>query len=317
MKTLQPIENLYPFEVGQKVRYKAMLGSTLKEAYIVRFIDEDTALCKSRKGRIFKSKLENLHACASVNPNDQYEPLYLPWSKHLLQKIRIAKIDPFLCEAIWTYVAHKCWARKLVMPTITVTDLPGPLKGYYKVKDGKPGQGEILIDRGGNFGLNGLASVVAHESCHQYEDRLGHDPGHEDLFHKLARHVGQKTGIKVVARSTDESDAEFQMGLGKLESKETFFYIFVHDQEERKIDCGHTKSKLVALDAFNAFSGDFFDQVTVYAMKDLALRKLCADLDEQRKKGGKKYSLTEARDFMLDYAKKNGKVVLDHKPKRD
>ena len=309
MKSLATVENQYPLEVGQKVRYKGLLSSKLHEAYIVKIIDDDRAVICDRKGIKSRIRLERLLADASLIKGEAFKPLYMPWSKWLRQKERLVKLDQFLCEAIWTYVSHKVWPRRLEMPVISVMNLPHFIKGYWQPNKQKAGGGELLIDPAGRFGLNGLASVVAHETCHQYQTYMGQDAAHNDLFHTLAERVYRSTGIKVFSTADDASDSEFEMGVQPIESEYPVYYLFLTDG--RSIEAGSALSKTTAANAFNAFKGNE-QELAVYVMNDLALKKLCADLDAQRAAG--RYTLTKAVDFMLEYVQQHGKVVLHHKP---
>lgn len=302
----------YPFVVGQKVRYRPLLSRKMVEAYIARLPDDDNAIIRNRQGKELRIKLSRLYADASLYPGQKYVPLTMPWSKWLLQRIPLRKIDPFLCEAIWTYVNDQVFHKKMVRPKILVERLPGFDKGRFYAQEDTPAHGYIVIDPAGRLGLNGLASVVCHEAIHQWQAYRNVPLDHGSFFSSIIPRVLSTTGIKVFLRADSESDEEFELGLHTIESDEYYFYLFARvDGEWRG---GATSDPKLASDVYEAYEQNKRLELLLYKAKDMSLMKLLCNFSDQIKYSGSKVEMLHAPDMLVDYARRHFTLVNQRPP---
>lgn len=299
----------YAYVVGQKVRYKPLLSSRMVEAYIIKLPDDNNAVIRTRQGKELKIKLEKLFADASLWPGQPYIPLTMPWREWMLQRVPLRKIDSFLCEAIWTYVNATVFNRRMVRPEIFIRRLEGFTVGRFYIQRDNPASGYIVIDPAARVGLNGLASVIAHEAMHQWQARARRIVDHDAYFSSLIPKVAAATGIKVVIRGDDTSDAEFELGLNPIEADKDQFYLFVKDPAVREWKAGSTSNVAIAWDALDSFAHDPNLEIRLYRGRDLALVKLTHNFDDQVARGDTVYMVDYAPEMLLDYAVEHCELV--------
>lgn len=210
----------YPYFIGQPVTIGTPQGP--KWGMVRAFNDQDDSADVELSDSVSHTitvQLTSLKADRRTSADQRFTQLLTSWKKLLLGRDSVHGFDEFFVRCIWTYINHLAFKNQMGEPTFVVGDLGKGMSGFYK-PGASPGKGRLLLDSDTPFTIGGLASVVAHEMIHQWQDKHGEPKDgtdwHGPSFLSVIARVESATGIKikVEAQGADDSDFFFQLHTG-------------------------------------------------------------------------------------------------------